>query len=314
MSELISIVVPCYNAEKTIDRCIKSVVEQTYKKWELIIVDDGSKDNSVQHVHKWCTVDNRIIFYGQSNAGVSATRNKAMSLARGAYLAFLDSDDWYEPCFLQELYDRLKSNHADIACCAYRIDSQVEGHNVLYGKGDATFYGKECLQQILFGMSVRGFMSNKLFKASTIQNFQFRKELKLCEDMYLLCESYSKNWVMAYVDKALYHYWIDGTGATQSDNVLISPNGGIQVLDTYKMMKKLFHKKEEQLYFIRLSGDTIINMFQKEVRPEKYNKEEIWKQIREIRIPYFLTNASIKNKIKFGLTLIKMKKVWRKVK
>lgn len=312
MSELISIVVPCYNAEKTIDRCVKSVIDQTYAQWELIIVDDGSNDNSAKYIHKWCARDNRIIFYSQSNAGVSSARNKAMELVKGSYLAFLDSDDWYAPCFLQELYDKLKSTNADMACCAYRIDSLEKGHDVISGKGDTVFYGKECLQQILFGISVRGFMCNKIFKTSIIKNFQFRKELKLCEDMYLLCEAYSEEWVMAYVDKALYHYWIDGTGATQSENVMISVNGGIQALDTYKMMKNLFREKEKQLYFVRLSGDTIINMFQSGLKLEKYREEEIWKQIREIRTPYFWTNTSIKNKIKFILILLKMKKVWRK--
>lgn len=117
---------------------------------------------------------------------------------------------------------------------------------------------------------------------------------------------------MAYIDKALYHYWMNGTGATQSDCVLISNKGGIQALDTYKQMKKLFSRKKEQLYFVRLSGDTIIDMFQRGVYEEKYNKNEIKRQIQEIIILYFLTNSSLKNKIKFGLTLLKIKKVWGK--
>ena len=314
MNELISIIVPCYNAEKTLDRCIKSVIEQTYRHWELIIIDDGSKDDSLNCIKKWRSIDNRIIFFSQNNAGVSAARNKAMEHAKGKYFAFLDADDWYESCFLEVLYNQIRNSHVKLACCAYRIDSPIDGHDVLCGTGDSIFYGNECLKQILFGVSVRGFMCNKLFDASIIKNIQFSKELRLCEDMYFLCEAYSETWSMVYVDKALYHYWINGTGATQSDSVLISNKGGIQALEAYRQMKKLFSGKKEQLYFVRLSGDTIVDMFQRNICEKKYNKGEIRRQIQEIVVPYFFTNASIKNKIKFGLILLKITKIWGKKK
>lgn len=314
MDELISVIIPCYNAEDTIDRSIESVIEQTYHRWELIIVDDGSSDNSMQRINFWSTQDTRIIVCSQKNAGVSAARNKAIRMSSGEYLAFLDADDWYESDFLEELYRALKEKNADIACSAYRIENERMGHDVLAKKKKNVFKGKECIQQFLFENSVRGFVWNKLFKSSAICKVEFRNDLKLCEDMYFLCEAYSQNWVMAYLNRALYHYWINGTGATQSDKILISQFGGIQELDIYEMIKKLFCDGSTKKYFVELSGNTIINTFKENNAIHKYKKQEIKNQISKIWIQYLFTKASIKNKMKFYLTLLRIGGVWRHIK
>src|SRR5690606_10832622 len=104
MNGLVSIVMPCYNAEKYITETVNSVINQTYKNWELIIVNDGSTDNSLNMIKEFAANDNRISFIDKSNSGVSDSRNKGLEKAKGEYIAFLDADDTWE---LNNLEDKI---------------------------------------------------------------------------------------------------------------------------------------------------------------------------------------------------------------
>lgn len=112
VTPLISIIIPLYNAEKYIPETIQSVLNQTYKNWELIIVDDGSTDNSANIVKSYIDEDTRIKYYHKKNTGVSETRNQGIKLAKGDYIAFLDADDVWEKNNLELKLDCLKSDHS----------------------------------------------------------------------------------------------------------------------------------------------------------------------------------------------------------
>lgn len=107
---LISIIVPIYNAELYLDKCIKSILAQTYRNFELLLIDDGSKDGSLNCCNNYAKQDNRIKFFTQVNSGVSITRNRGIELSQGEYITFVDSDDWIKPNYLQVLYDALQPN------------------------------------------------------------------------------------------------------------------------------------------------------------------------------------------------------------
>lgn len=112
--ELISIVMPAYNCEKYIENSIKSVINQTYSNWELIIIDDGSKDKTLDIIKIFEIKDSRIKSYpNEKNMGVSATRNKGIYLALGEWIAFLDSDDLWEPSKLEKQFELIKSKEAE---------------------------------------------------------------------------------------------------------------------------------------------------------------------------------------------------------
>lgn len=97
---LISVIVPVYNVEQYLDQCIQSILNQTYKDFELVLINDGSKDNSLAICQKYAATDSRIILVDQPNAGVSAARNKGIDLAKGEWIAFIDSDDWVDSNYL----------------------------------------------------------------------------------------------------------------------------------------------------------------------------------------------------------------------
>lgn len=116
-NELISIIVPVYQVEAYLPACVESVLKQTYSDWELILVDDGSKDDSGELCDQYAQQDSRIKVIHQENGGVSAARNAGLEEAQGEYIAFLDSDDLIKPDYFQVLHQNLEENEADIACC-----------------------------------------------------------------------------------------------------------------------------------------------------------------------------------------------------
>lgn len=127
---LISIVTPMYNGEKYVEETINSVLKQTYPNWEMIIVDDGSKDNGPAIVEKFAQADNRIKLIRQKNAGSSAARNNGLKNIQGRYVSFLDSDDFWEPNFLEEQLNFIKEKKSPIVFASYkRINA--EGREIL---------------------------------------------------------------------------------------------------------------------------------------------------------------------------------------
>ena len=296
MNELITIIVPCYNASKTVGACIESVLAQTYHNWELIIVDDGSTDDSYEILLKLAINDSRIRIVKQKNAGVSAARNTGIKMANGKYLAFLDADDWYSNDFIEVMYIAICKNNADVSCCGYCLEMGESSHDVIYGQGDICYQGEEYLHQILFGRSVRGFVCNKLIRIESVRDVRFSKDLKLCEDMMFCCDIYRNNIRMAYVDKAMYHYRIIGSGATQNDQVLISKEGGLQIINNYRLLEEHLPIDNSKRMVDRLCGESIINSFS---MLNRCKRKGILKQIREVFIPFFFTDSKLKEKLRF---------------
>ncbi len=119
MNPLISVIVPVYNVEKYLDRCLKSIAEQTYKNLEIILVNDGSPDNSGKICDEWAKKDPRIKVFHKDNGGAGDTRNYGVEKATGEYIAFVDSDDVIADNYFEFLYDNLVKYDADISCCDF---------------------------------------------------------------------------------------------------------------------------------------------------------------------------------------------------
>ena len=117
---MISVIVPVYNVEKYIERCVESVLAQTHKEFELILVDDGSTDLSGEICEKLKTKDNRIRVFHQENKGLSAARNKGLIEAAGEYITYIDSDDYVDAFYLEVLHQNAVQYHADISVCGYQ--------------------------------------------------------------------------------------------------------------------------------------------------------------------------------------------------
>lgn len=120
MTELISVIVPIYKVEKYLERCIRSIVTQTYENIEIILVDDGSPDNCPKLCDEWADKDSRIQVIHKPNGGLSDARNAGLKIATGVYVAFIDSDDYIHPQFIESLYFIMKQQCADVVACGYK--------------------------------------------------------------------------------------------------------------------------------------------------------------------------------------------------
>jgi len=119
-NELVSIVTPMYNASRFVAQTIESVLAQTYPHWEMLVVNDGSKDNSAEIVEQYTKKDSRIKLINQANGGSAAARNNGIRQAAGRYIALLDADDLWEPAFLESQLNLMREKHAAVVCSAYR--------------------------------------------------------------------------------------------------------------------------------------------------------------------------------------------------
>lgn len=120
-NELISVIVPIYNTSKYLSKCIDSIINQTYKNLEIILVNDGSTDNSLDICNKYKLIDSRIIIINKDNGGLSSAKNIGLDNHKGRYIAFIDSDDYVDNNFIGELYNNLISTNSDISLCNYYL-------------------------------------------------------------------------------------------------------------------------------------------------------------------------------------------------
>ena len=164
--DLISVIVPVYNVEKYLDKCIQSIVDQTYTNLEIILVDDGSPDNSGAICDEWAEKDNRIKVIHKANGGLSDARNAGLDIATGEYIAFVDSDDYIELDFYDKLYNVIKATNCDISICNLR--KVYENNNVSVNNCDTfeiTEYSTTEAMSALIDDKIRQVVWNKLYKA-----------------------------------------------------------------------------------------------------------------------------------------------------
>lgn len=204
---LISLIIPCYNAQQTLEKCLTSVVRQSYSNLEIIIVDDGSTDESSKIYEKFQTKDERIIIFKQHNSGVSKARNKGVKAATGEYICFVDSDDWVESNYCSELYNLLTKNNADISIIEAAYED-VEGE-IVFNKpisDEKIFNGKRALSLLLEDTIIQSHPWGKLYKVSFLKNITFPEDLRCFEDYSTLFKIFDKAVKVVKSNDQLYHY------------------------------------------------------------------------------------------------------------
>lgn len=216
----ISIIVPVYQVEEYIKQCIDSILAQTFKDFELILVDDGSKDKSGKICDEYAVKDNRIRVIHKANGGLSDARNKGLDNASGNYFMFVDSDDYIAPDMVECLYQNIIKRNADIAVCNFRCffedgekDFSTENKaEVLSGK-EIFYYRKN---ERNYGFWTVAW--NKLYKAETFQNMRFRFG-KYHEDEFWANDIYQMDITVVAVEEALYYYRQRNNGIMGNQNI-----------------------------------------------------------------------------------------------
>lgn len=204
--ELISVIVPVYNVEKYLDRCVQSIVDQTYRNLEIILVDDGSPDNCGAMCDAWAAKDSRIKVIHKENGGLSDARNAGMAAATGTLMGFVDSDDWVDADYIAGMYHALCETGSDIAACDVCTIPEGDESFPDGGSGECTVCTPEqAIGSILQGKQFRAVAWNKLYKRELLRQERFPIG-KYHEDEFFTYRILAKAKKLVYVDRPLYFY------------------------------------------------------------------------------------------------------------
>ncbi|MBO5712949.1 MAG: glycosyltransferase family 2 protein [Clostridia bacterium] len=219
MSKLISIIVPVYKVEQYLDRCITSILNQTHTNIEVILVDDGSPDNSGAICDKYAKLDSRVKVIHKENGGVSSARNLGLELAKGEYFGFIDSDDYIEPNMYESLYAEIEKSGADMAVCGFK-QVRVNGDSKVNDADDSVDFSKENIIKNYFTEGIIKELMyapvNKLYKKETFILLRFDTKYALGEDILYLLSCIEKSNKITYVKGAFYNYIIRENSAMTS--------------------------------------------------------------------------------------------------
>ncbi len=241
----ISIIIPVYNVEKYIRRCLDSVLNQTYSNYEVLIVDDGSTDSSADIAREYEVIDSRFNVLNKENGGQGSARNYALDNISGNYISFIDSDDWVHPEFLERLITSIKEEHADVAMCnVQRVwDKGAISKKVV---GNCTSQVVEDIEEFLKTASF--VVWNKLYKRELFQDIRFPEKM-MYEDFACVPTVLIKAKRISIISDALYNYfWRPGSTTNSyqhSADILKAQN----ILETSSLADKT--PKLLMVYFVR---------------------------------------------------------------
>lgn len=224
--ELISVIIPVYNAEQYLKKCLLSVCEQTYKDLEILLIDDGSTDASSSICDRFALEDCRIHVIHQGNGGVSHARNVGISSSNGKYIMFVDSNDFIERDMIEKLYLAIKQNDADLSICNFDYPDRNETNPEVYPVCDELISGMEVLKNRVFQPKSNYWIVawNKLYKKEVFSQIRF-PEGKICGDAYIMHEIYLNCRKIACIHDVLYHY------VPRADSITLSSPGIRKTMD-----------------------------------------------------------------------------------
>ncbi|MDU1316074.1 glycosyltransferase family 2 protein [Anaerococcus hydrogenalis] len=229
MEKKLTIIIPVYNRENTIEQTIESIENQSCKDFEILTIDDGSVDNSKKVIEKLINKYRNIRYIYQENSGVSSARNNGIKNAKTKYISFLDSDDFYEKRFVEKMIDSIEKNNSDICCCGYYIKKNNKKRKV-----KTLFRNRNVLLNYILGNN-KFHTSSFVFRRDFIVNndIYFDKDLSWGEDIYFFIKALSKTRKINLVEDYLSTY-ISG-----EDENALSVFSIEKIYDDEKFVKKI---------------------------------------------------------------------------
>lgn len=246
---LVSIIVPVFRVEEYLKRCIESMINQTYKNIEIILVDDGSDDNCPKICDEYSKKDQRITVIHKQNGGLSDARNFGIKKSKGEYITFVDSDDTIEPDYIECLLNTLIKNNADISICGYMVKYD-NGKNIPNANGKKlVLNSKETLENMLYQEDFNVASWAKLYKRNLFDKIEFPVG-KIHEDAFTTYKLVLKSKTIACDLKPLYNYMI------RSNSILTGKfsEKKLLVVDAYDEMEEVLLKKYEDLKDAAIRG------------------------------------------------------------
>lgn len=259
MTPKVSIIVPVYNAEKVISRCVDSILEQEYTDFELLLIDDGSTDSSGKICDKYAKEDTRVRVIHKENGGVSAARNLALEEARGTYLQFLDADDWITPNATKLFVETAEQYQCDMVIADfYRVAGERVSHKGAIEK-DGVLSREEFAEEMMENPAdfYYGVLWNKLYRRDIIETYNLRMDARIswCEDFMFNLE-YIRHCEVFYALQVPIYYYVKTKGSLVSQSMNITKMIKMKLMvfeyynDFYKQVltEEEYEKKRFQVY------------------------------------------------------------------
>ena len=299
MEELISVIVPIYKVEAYLERCIGSIVNQTYKNLEIILVDDGSPDSCPDICDAWKEKDDRIKVIHKKNGGLSDARNAGMQIMAGTYISYIDSDDWVANDMYEKMMYAIKKNDADICECQFEKTAGIVKSNKEQQTDKVTILKKEEALKAVVEEKINPVVWNKRYKREIVDQLYFEKG-KYNEDEFWTYQVLGNARKVIYTNKVLYAY-------RQQENSVMHSLNAVQRFQALEA--KLQRHEYICKYMPVLKKESICNiwvtcLYQGQLLLINSNKD-IWKELTEILKKYpirnYLNSMSGKEKIWMSL-------------
>lgn len=297
MDPKISIIVPVYNTEKYIERTIISIINQTYKNIEIIIVDDGSTDDSWDKINRIATSDDRIITIHQSNNGVTSARLNGVKNSTGEWIGFVDSDDEIESVMYETLIKKALESNADISHCGYKLILPSKTNYFYNTKQIIEQTNKTGLTDLLQGTLIEPGLCNKLYKRRLFDKLINDKlmdlSIKINEDLLMNFYLFKQSKHSIFIDECFYKYIIRSNSASREK---INEN---KIYDPIKVKQIILDSISTDLKDVALKVylGTCVNVYNTlTVTPkvERRHKQNVRKYIIEHRVSFSLLNKKTK--------------------
>lgn len=308
--KLISVIIPVYNVEKYIERCVDSVKNQTLKEIEIILVDDGSKDNSGAICDSIAETDTRITVIHQQNMGPSEARNTGLKAAKGDYIGFIDGDDWIRNDFYEHLLNIARKEHADIVSCLYKKARSQNNKNFLCFNEKITVLEGDSILENFLASAIKGGITHvsccsKIYRREMISGHYFEKGITYSEDLIFNWEILNKAKKYVYTNYIGYFYYDNRDSITKK-------KFSKTVLDLYyvaERIEKLYpsnHKRIKLLlkqYRIKVDFSILIKILKSHHKDKDFSK----KIIGEVKKGYrYLICSPLSFSRKLVLTMVKI--------
>ncbi len=283
----ISLISPIYNAESTIRRMIDSVIQQSFTDWELILVDDGSTDETPKILDEYSHKDKRITVYHKENGGVAEARQFGLEVSKGNYLIHIDADDWVDTDFLESLYKVSTQEKSEIVICDFQeegigLPSRVRSQIISGSSGENILFD-------IFSGRIYGALWNKLIKRAIIEETgaHFKKEINYSEDVFFLAQVLlKKDCKVSVINKPLYHYTISQKSLTHN----FTEKSFNSLCRYYDSLNTILPKREPFVSFLetlpmgRFTAGFLYKIFPESVIPNEFQKvKKIAYQTKSLR-------------------------------
>ena len=295
MQELISVIVPIYNVEKYLSKCLDSICTQTYRNLEIILIDDGSPDRCPEICDEYVKIDERIKVLHQENGGLSVARNSGLDIAKGNFICFVDPDDYLHPQMYECLYNNLKKYDADISICeferVFENDKFFVSNNI--NESITICNGREALEKLYGEYRVTTTVAwNKLYKKELFQNIRYGKN-KIHEDEFIVHRILDKAKKVLYTSYPFYYY-------LQRNTSIMGEKFNLKRLDVLEALEErilyFYEKGYDDLYekaYNHYLGDLLYHysLLRKYCPEEKVSKElkgkfsEVLKSRGDVKLP-----------------------------